>query len=834
MQSIRLAFRTLMRTPFVTAVAVISLALGIGANTAIFSLFNQLLLKKLPVREPGALVSLSAPGPKPGSQSCNQAGDCDVVLSYPMYRDLEKGQTVFTGLAAHRAFGANIAARKQTLNGSGMYVSGSYFPVLGVQPAMGRLLGPADDEAIGTGFVAVLSHRYWDTKLGKDPTVLNEPLVVNGVTFTIVGVAPEGFNGTTLGSLPDVFVPISMRGQVEKRFNGFERRREYWLYAFGRLKPGTTIEQATSAMNLLYAPILSDVEAPLQEGMSDTTLVRFKAKKLLLEMAPQGQSSLHADARTPLGVLFGVTGVVLLIACANIANLLLARGAGRATEMAVRMSLGAQRRQVIAQLLLEACLLALLAGAASLVVARWTLSGIAAALPRQAADLLTLSLDWQVVAFAAALSLGTGLLFGLFPALHSTRPDLIQGIRAATGQASEARSASRFRSSLVTVQISLAMALLTCAGLFIKSLRNVARVDVGAANVDQLVTFRVSPELNGYTGGRSHVFFSRLTEELAAIPGVSAVSTAMVPFLGGSNWGNDVSVEGWRGGPDIDSNARFNMVGPRYLATLGMPLVAGREFTEADLAGGPKVVMVNEAFAKKFNLGTQAVGRRMSMNSSSNAELDLEIVGLMRDAKYAGVKDEVPPLFFIPSRQDTTLGEQSFYVRTSASASELLRAIPGVVARLDPNLPVEELKTMPQQVKDNVFMDRMISTLSSAFALLATLLAAVGLYGVLAYTVAQRTREIGVRMALGANAGRVRGMVMRQVGVLTAIGAVAGMAGALALGRAASSLLYGLRPHDPVVFAGSAVVLTLVALGAGYLPALRASRVHPMRALRYE
>lgn len=833
MRNFRLAFRTLMRTPFVTTVAVISLALGIGANAAIFSLFEQMLLRSLPVREPGELVNLKAPGPNPGSQTCNQAGDCDEVFSYPMYRDLEKGQTAFTGLVAHRAFGANVAVRKQTLSGSGMYVSGSYFPVLGVQPKLGRLLGPDDDQAVGTGFVAVLSHRYWETKLGADPTVLNESIVINGVSMTVVGVAPPDFDGTTLGALPDVFVPISMRGQLEKRFNAFENRRSYWVYVFGRLKPGTSVEQAQSALNLLYKPILSEVEAPLQEGMSDTTMVRFKAKQILLSLAPQGQSSLHREASTPLRILFGVTGIVLLIACANIANLLLARGANRATEMAVRMSLGAQRHQVMGQLLLEACLLALMAGGASLLVARWTLSAIASTLPRQAAEILQLELQWPVVAFAAALSLGTGLLFGLFPAMHSTRPDLIQAIRSSTGQAGAARAASRFRNTLVTVQIALAMALLTCAGLFIQSLRNVSEVDVGA-DVDQVVTFSVAPELNGYTGGRSAVFFTRLSEELASMPGVSAVSSAMVPFLAGNNWGTDVSVEGFKTGPDIDNNARLNVVGPRYLSTLGMPLVGGREFTEADFVGAPGVAIVNEAFAKKFNLGRDVVGKRMSQNSSPGAELDLEIIGFMKDAKYSEVKGDIPPLFFVPARQDTAIGEMNFYVRTAGSPAELLRGIPGVVARLDPNLPVQELKTMPQQVKDNVFMDRMIGTLSSAFALLATLLAAVGLYGVLAYTVAQRTREIGVRMALGATGGAVQGMVLRQVAVLTAIGGVLGMAGAFGLGKAASSLLYGLKGHDPMVFGLSAVLLSLVAFGAGYLPALRASRVHPMRALRYE
>ncbi len=830
MRSIRLAFRTLARTPFVTAVAIISLALGIGANAAIFSLFDQILVRSVPVSDPGSLVNLKAPGPMWGSTSCNQAGDCDEIFSYPMYRDLEKSTHGIAGLAGHRTFNANIAARKQTRSGTGVMVSGSYFQVLGVQPLLGRLLGPSDDQTGAANPVAVLSHRYWTTRHGADPSVLNEPIVVNGIPMTIVGIAAPTFDGTTLGEVPDVFVPLATQGIWNA--TAFQNRRSYWIYVFGRLKPDQTMDQAKVGLNQVFRPILTDVEAPLQEGMTPEILTRFKAKEILLDDGRRGQSSFHGEAQTPLFMLFGVTGIVLLIACANIANLLLARGAARATEVAVRMSLGARRRQVIGQLLLESVLLALMAGALSLLVARWTLSAMGVLLPAEASTILTLEVQWPVVAFAAALSVATGLLFGLFPALHSTRPDLIAAIRASTGQASGARAASRFRTGLVMVQIALAMALLTSAGLFITSLRNVNRVDIGA-KVDQVVTFRVSPQLNGYTDRRSAVFFTRLGEALAAIPGVNAVTSGMVPFLSGSNWSTDVAVEGFKRGPDIDANARLNKVGPKYLSTMGMPLMAGREFTEQDVAGTPQVAIVNETFARKFKLD-RAVGKRMSTEGRDGAPLDIEIIGLMKDTKYSEVKGEIPPVFFTPWKQDTTLGEMSFYVRTSGDLSSTLRAIPSVVASLDPDLPVEDLITMPGQIEENIFLDRMIGVLSSAFASLATLLAAIGLYGVLAYTVAQRTREIGVRMALGASGRSVQGMVLRQVGVLTVIGGVVGLAAALGIGKAVGSLLYGLTGNDPLVFGASALLLALVALGAGYVPALRASRVNPMQALRYE
>ncbi|MGH7713981.1 MAG: ABC transporter permease [Gemmatimonadaceae bacterium] len=833
MRNLRLAFRTLANTPFVTAVAVLSLGLGIGANAAIFSLFEQLLMRPVAAHQPGRLVNLSAPGPKPGSQSCGDAGGCDDVFSYPMFRDLEKAQTLFTGLAAHRSFGLNLAVRKQTRSAEGMLVSGSYFPTLGLQAALGRLLTPADDQTIGAHFVAVLSHRLWETRLGSDPSILNEQVVINGQSLTVIGVAPRGFEGTTTTVRPDVFVPISMRNVLSTRTGRIDNRANYWVYVFARLKPNVTLEQASTGINVIYKPIINDVEAPLQQGMSEQTMAQFKAKQIVVTEGRRGQSDVHEEATTPLAMLFSVTGIVLLIACANIANLLLARGAGRATEMAVRLSLGAQRRHVVVQLLTESVLLAFVAGAVSLLFARWTLSLLATVLPPDAHQILDLGLSWPIVVFAAALSLGTGLLFGLYPALHSTRRDLLTSIRAGSGQPSGARAASRFRVSLVTAQIALAMMLLTSAGLFIKSLRNVTRVDLGL-EVDNMITFSISPELNGYEPARSRQLFMRVQEELAALPGVTTVSSSMVPLLAGSNWGTDVAVEGFRGGPDIDSNARFNEVGPGYFHTLGIPLLAGREFTDGDIAGRPDVAVVNETFAKKFNLGKDAVGKRMSTNGSRGNELETEIVGLVKDAKYSDVKDEIPPLFFTPHRQDNRVGSMNFYVRTSLSSGDLLRTVPVVIARLDPNLPVDELKTMPAQVRENVFIDRMIGTLSSSFAVLATLLAAVGLYGVLAYIVAQRTREIGVRMALGAHAGTVRGMILRQVGVLTLIGGAIGVAAAIGLARAARSLLFRLEGHDPVVLTIATALLAMVALGAGYIPARRASRVDPIKALRYE
>ena len=831
MANLKLALRTLFKTPFVTAVAVLSLALGIGANAAIFSLFNQMLLRPLPVPEPGRLVNLAGSYPNPGSQSCTMAGGCETLFSYPMFRDLEKGQKVFTGIAAHRTLGVNLAFRKQTLNAEGMYVSGSYFPVLELRPVIGRLIGPSDDQTVGANPVVVLDHSYWETRLASDPSVVGQSIVINGQPFTILGVAPRGFNGTTLGAKPQVYVPISMRAVLEPGFNGFERRTSYWIYLFARLKPGVSIAEAKRGIDGVYKPIINDVEAKLQQGMSEKSMQRFRAKEVGVTPGPRGQSSLHRRVQTPMYLLIGITAVVLVIACANIANLLLARAATRSMEMAVRLSLGASRRQLLTQLLTESCVLALLGGVVSLLVARWTLAGLGALLPPDALGTVRFVVDPTVVAFAAGLSIVTGLLFGMYPALHSTRPDLVTTLRANSGKHSGTRAANQFRSSLVMVQIALSMALLVGAGLFVRSLVNVSRVSLGL-NIDNVVTFSISPQRNGYTRVQSRQFIERVSESLRAVPGVKSVTETLVGILTGNSWGNDVEVDGWKSGPDIDSNSRLNEVGAGYFATLGVPVLSGREFTASDRLGAPKVAIVNEAFAKKFKLGRDAVGKHMAL---SGAKInDIEIVGLVKDAKYNDVKDEVPPVYFLPWAQDSTIGALNIYVRTLLDSRQVMRTIPQVMARLDPNLPVEDLKTLPQQVRESVYLDRMISTLSAAFAALATLLAAVGLYGVLAYTVAQRTREIGVRMALGADAGRVRAMVLGQVARMTMIGGVIGIIGALALEKTARSLLYGLEGHDPFVVAGSAVVLALVALGAGYLPARRASRIHPMQALRYE
>ena len=834
MRSLKFAIRALFRTPFVTAIAIVSLALGIGATAGIFSVFHQVLLESLAVPHPAELVNLSAPGPKPGFGSCGRAGDCEVVFSYAMFRDLQKSQTVFTDIAAHVGFTANLASDAQTSSGEGLLVSGSYFPVLELEPALGRLLDSNDDKLVGQSRVTVLGYNHWSSRFGLDPTILNKQIIVNGQSLTVVGVAPKGFDGTTIGMRPAVFVPITLRDVLDVDTD-WSLRTDYWAYLFARLRPGVTLEGARASLGTQYHAIINDVEAPLQKDMSPQTMARFHAKPILLAPGGRGQSSVPDEAKTPLRLLLGVTAFVLLIACANIANLLLARSAARAGEMAIRLSIGASRSRLIGQLLTESLLLAVFGGIAGMVVAHWTLVLVISLLPPEVQHTIAFSISGTVILFGIGLTFATGLLFGLFPALHSTRPDLVSTLKNQAGQPSGAKGAARARMLLATSQIALAMLLLASSGFFVKSLLNISRLDLGF-KIDHVVTFGLSPDLNGYSVDRTRLFFQRLEDELRAAPGVTAVTMSNVPLLAGTNRSRGVAVQGFKAGPDTDSGSRYNRVGPGYFSALGIPLLAGREFTDADTVNSAKVALVNQTFAKKFGLGNDAVGKLMGWapGEGYRSKLDTTIVGVVEDAKYSDVKQTVPPQFFVPYLQDEGLAGMHVYVRTSGDVAQAASAITAVVKRLDPNLPIEALETLTEQVRNNTYLDRMMTTLSAAFALLATLLAAIGLYGVLAYTVAQRTREIGLRMALGAAPGRVRGMVLRQVAIMTLVGVLVGLAGALGVGEAAQSMLFQMTGADPVVLALSAIALALVALCAGFIPAHRASRVDPMRALKYE
>lgn len=826
---LRHSVRALGAKPGFVLLAVLTLALGIGANTAVYSVFQQLVTRPLPVPSPEALVNLSAPGPKNGPTNTTSAGPREDIFSLPMLHDLQAQQTVFTGIAAHQSMGVNIAFRGQSQAGRALLVSPEYFPVLGLQPALGRLLGPQDQGAVGEPRVAVLSHAFWANELGAAPDVLNRTLRVNGQTLTIVGVAPAGFDGTTRGQHPRVFLPLSLRWLLSPGLPRSENdRNNYWLYLFARLQPGVTTSEASAQLNRVYTRLISDVEVPLQGTQTDAAMAEFKAKRVVVSDGSRGQSNLARDAAQPIGVLLAVAGLILLIACMNTANLMLARAASRTGEMAVRMSIGASTTQLLRQQLIESAVLASCACLVAYPVALLALRGLVAVMPPTAASAVDVSLDAGALGYAALVAAATVLVFGLVPALHAARTAPMLSLKSAANQAGVGKLPARFRATLATAQIAVSLASLVVAGLFVGSLAQLGRVDLGM-QTEAVTTFVVSPVRNGYNDARSARLYDLLEQTLATLPGVSAVTSSNVSVLSNDEWSTSLSVEGYTG-ESPPNGVPYNAISESFLDTLGIRLLAGREFSAADGAERPKVAIVNRQFAKSFGLGEHALGKRISMGEGT--ALDTEIVGVVEDARYSNIKISPPPQFYLPRRQNPSIGSLVFYVRSAAP--DLSNEIRAAVARLDPDLPVENLSTLPQNIAETLATDIFVGRLSGAFAILATLLAALGVYGLLSYSLTQRTREIGLRLALGAAPAQVQALMLRQVLRLFAIGGAIGLALALAAGRAAQGLLFELDAHDPRILVAASLLLATIALLAGWLPARRGARIDPLVALRWE
>jgi putative ABC transport system permease protein len=821
----RQSWRRLRQSPSFSAVVVITLAVGIGANVALFSLFQQILLRPLPVAEPERLVNLVDPGPdRRGMSFGSIAGNAsDHAFSYPLFRDLERRQGAFTGIAAHRMFDANLSIGDNARRDTGFFVSGSYFSVLGLRPALGRLLGTEDDSVDGQAESVVLSYAYWQRELAGDPNVLGRKLTVNGVPLTVVGVAPRGFHGTTVGVRASVFVPIAFPGVDSPwAIPNHDNRAYSWLYLFARLAPGVPLDAATNAINPLYQGILSEIEVPLADG---TDIPQgFATKSLVLEPGARGQSALLQPIGARLMTLFAVSGAVLLLCCANVAGLMLIRASSRPGEMAVRASMGASRARLASLLLTESLLLAAPAALLSLPIALLILRGIAGGIP----DLPGTAFDAELSAAAAVVAVAAAMIaavgFGLLPVRGAARADAARTLHAYGVRQTSSKRVTRFRAALATVQVAVSMALLALTGVFAQSLGNIARIDLGL-DVDSVAMLTISPEGSGYAPAASAALFDRLEQELAAIPGVTSAASAMVPLLGGGELQTGASAEG----SEESIGVHMNYVSADFFRTLDVGLIAGRDFSNLDADGAPPVVIVNRRLAERLPFGGAVIGQRVRVLGSAH-----EIVGLVPDVKYGDVTDEVEPQVFLSRRQSTTLGTATFYVRGTRPPQDLLNAVRETVAGAAPAVAITDLRTMRQQVRENLAEERFFAASATAFAVLATALAALGLYGVLAYTVAQRSREIALRFALGAPAARIRAMVLRQVGVMAVAGLALGVLAALLLGRAARTLLFGVDAADPVALLGAAVVLTIVMLGAAYIPARRASRVDPMVALRYE
>jgi predicted permease len=823
-QDLRYAIRTLLKTPAFTLVVVITLGLGIGANAAIFSLTDQLLLRLLPVKDPQQLVMFENPGPFQGRTNN------DNTFSYPMYRDFRDRNTVFDGVIASFRTSLTLTVDGQAERVDGELISGNYFDVLGVHPIAGRALTPDDDRVANGSQAAMISYGYWMRRFAGDRSVVNRAVALNGHPMTIVGIAPPGFFGISIGQSADVLVPVTLKAQMTPTWDDLENRRSRWLVLMARLKPGVPVAQAEAGMNVLYRQI-NELEVKALEGSSAKTRERFLAKHLFVKSGAKGPSDLRREFSTPIVVLMGMVGLVLLIACANVANLLLARGAARQKEVAIRLAVGAGRRAIVRQRLIESLLLALAGAAIGLPLAWAATALLVRALPSQSAEqTLAAAPDVRVVLFALAVSVVTAVLFGLAPALQSTRPALTSTLKdEATGVVGGTGHA-RFRQALVVAQVCLSVLLLAGAALFARSLYNLKSVNPGF-DTEHLLAFAVDPSLSGYSHERTVRVFQDLQQRIAAIPDVRAVSPSVIPLLSNSEWRSSVTVEGYQAKEGADMNPDINSVGPQYFATMRQPLVAGREFTDRDVEGAPKVAIVNEALARYFFGGGSPIGRRLGFRRNG---ADLEIVGIVKDFKNTNLREEPKRFVFMPFAQTDELNEMTFYVRARGDGAAITTAVRAAVQQVDANLPIYGMKLMTTQVDESLFIERMVAGLSVAFGVLATLLAAIGLYGVMSYSVARRTREIGIRMALGAERRSVLWLVLREVALLVALGVGIGVPVLIASGRLVQSQLFELSATDPIALAIATALLACVALVAGYLPARRATRVDPMLALRYE
>jgi predicted permease len=849
LQDLRYATRMLLKNPGFAIVAVLTLALGIGANTAIFSVLDSVLLRALPVPNPGELSVLTDPDSH-GSTFGSQGGERS-QLAYSEFQYLRDHNEVFSHMLAADsqlpevaarigAGSANSQARTEIVRA--LLVSGDYFDTLAIKPAAGQVLTPEMDRARGGAPVAVISYAFWKRRFGLDPSALGRTIQIRSLSFEIIGATPPGFFGETVGRSPDIWVPITMQDAIYPGRDLLTASPEgilnqhLWLQVMGRRKPGITNAQANASLNVVFKRLIESVTGP---GLPEEERRHSLDQHLKVQSAARGASTLHEAFGEPLKFLMALVGLVLLIACANVANLLLARSAARQKEFVMRLAVGADRYRLVRQLLTESLLLAILGACAGIFVAFWAdsvlLRMVQGVANGPAAIQLDLQPDARVLGFTLMVTLLTAVLFGLFPSLYATKVDLAGRMKSNASGAPGESSAHRLPLSkaLVVAQVTFSLVLLVAAGLFVHSLAKLSHTDLGYKR-ENLLLFRVDASAGGYKGAAITHLYQNLLARISALPGLRGVTMSHDGLFNDAESGDPVAVEGYTPKSGEETHSRFDAVGPGYFSTMGIPILLGREITEQDTPGGLRAAVVNETFAHQFFPNTNPIGKHVRDTYPGNPG-DCVVVGVAADAKYNSLREKTPPRIYLPLFNP--MWEQNsaaFEVRTFADTASVSASLRSVVQEIGPSLPPINIHTMTGLVDDTLQTDLFIERLSSAFGLLAILLASIGLYGVMAYNVARRTRDIGIRMALGAAPGDVRWQVLRETLVLVFIGIAIGVPAALAGTRLIRSLLFGLGFADPIVIVSAAALLALVAALAGFVPARRASRVDPMVALRYE
>ena len=839
---VRYALRTLRRNPLFAAAAILSLALGIGANTAIFTLMDQILLRKLPVKDPDSLVMLYQEGANNGSNMGSR------MHSYPIYQDYQKKVETFSEVLCRRLISTSISVNNQTELVDAEMVSGNYFSMLGVKPAAGRVFNSKEDDRTYQGHpVVVLSYNYWARRFNQDYGVIGRKILVNNYPMTIVGVSAKDFIGLDPAQSPQIRVPILMKPVLAPEWTWvhMDDRRSRWVQVFARLKPGYSVTSAQAALDVTYKQIREyEMTLPAAKDWSAYDREQFRRGTVHIDKAATGYSQIRNDFSAALIVLMCMVGLVLLIACANVANLLIARAFARQKEISVRLSLGATRGHLIRQLLVESMVLSVIGGTAGIFLSFAMTRGLLSLLPAEGNPLLIQPVpDGRILLFTLCTTVLTGFVFGLVPALRASSSDLWTSLKDTVGSIAGQGSSSLFlRKGLISAQVALSFLLLFGAGLFVRSLENLKTTDAGFDEMHNLVTFQLAPALSGYDEVRTISFYRELLDNIRALPGVKAAGYTVVPVLHGDEWDSTMSVEGHRDVDGEDMQAFMNSPSPGYFQTMGTTLLEGRDFRESDqkdwgfghddkVVVGGKVAIVNRKFAEHFFKGGSAIGRKVGWGSGPDTKLDIEIIGVVEDSLYEGPREGVRRQVFIPYYGKNSV---AFYVRSAIDSKSTYAALRNEVRKLDASMPVYELKTLQAQLDDTLLKDRLIAMLSAGFAFLATLLAAIGLYGVMAFVVARRTKELGVRLALGAQRASLIWLIMKEVLFLLVIGLAVGVPSAMALGRYVSTQLYGIEGHDPWIAISTILVLAMVAAAAGMIPAHRASRIEPILALRFE